>query len=58
MLPVDFSFSTNFAETETLIHTDAEFSIELTTDDQEMEYVLNYEVLEGAGEIKKHRKNS
>jgi len=51
-IPVDFSFSADFNETETLIHTDAAFSIELTTDDPEIEYVLNYEILEGAGEIK------
>jgi len=51
-IPVEFSFTANFNETETLIHSDAAFSIELTTDDPEMEYVLNYEVLEGAGEIK------
>jgi len=51
-IPVEFNFSANFTGTETLIHTDAAFSIELTTDDPKMGYVLNYEVLEGAGEIK------
>ncbi len=51
-IPVDFSFNANFTETETFIQTDTEFLIELSSDDPEMEYVLNYQVTEGSGEVR------
>jgi len=51
-IPVNFDFNANFKDSETTVQSDTEFLIELTTDDPQMEYVLNYEIMEGAGIIK------
>lgn len=51
-IPVDFSFNTNFSTEETFIQSEIEVLIELISDDPEMDYILNYEVMEGEGKIK------
>ena len=51
-IPVNFDFNANFKNSETTVQADIEFLIELTTDDPQMKYVLNYEIMEGEGIIK------
>ncbi len=51
-IPVNFDFNANFKESETTMKADTEFLVELTTDDPQMKYVLNYEIMEGDGIIK------
>jgi hypothetical protein len=51
-IPVDFSFNTNFSAEETFIQAEIEVLIELISDDPEMDYILNYEVMEGEGKLK------
>jgi hypothetical protein len=51
-IPVEFSFNTNFSMEETFIQSEVDVLIELTSDDPEMDYILNYEVMEGEGKLK------
>jgi hypothetical protein len=51
-IPVEFSFNTNFSMEETFIQSEVDVLIELISDDPEMDYILNYEVMEGEGKLK------
>ncbi len=50
-IPVDFSFAASFTESEVILGSDTELQVNLSTDDQNMAYHLNYLMVEGDGEI-------
>lgn len=51
-IPVPFSISANFTQDEIFLQIEAAMTINLQSEDPEMKYVLNHEVLKGVGELR------
>ena len=50
-IPVPFNLNSNFTKDETFIQIEADLMIVLNSDDPDMKYVLNYEIMQGEGEL-------